>query len=217
MIRVILADDHHLVRQGIRALIERADDIEVIGESEDGYQAVQLVERLVPDVLVTDIAMPRFSGIQAVEQICKLGLPTGVIILSIYSDQALVRQALRSGAKGYLLKSADVEELLVAIRAVSRGNAYLTPAISAGLITDFLTMEANTGENSSFEQLSPREREVLKLIAEGYKNIEIATLLTISVKTVEKHRAHLMTRLGVHDMAGLIRTALKFGLIFLDE
>jgi DNA-binding NarL/FixJ family response regulator len=216
-IRVIVADDHHLVRQGIRALLEKEDGIEVVGEAADGQEAVELVERLAPDVLVMDVAMPRMSGNQAVGRVRALGAATQVVILSMYSDETLVRQALRNGARGYLLKRSVREELLLAIRAASRGEIYLSPAISRSIVADLLTLQTDADALSPFERLTPREREVLQLIAEGHTNNAIAQVLQVSVKTVEKHRANLMSKLDVHDLAGLIRVAIKGGLIFLDE
>jgi len=216
-IRVIIADDHHLVRQGIRALLEKADDIEVIGEAADGQEAVELVERLAPDVLVMDIAMPRLDGNQALGRVHALGVATQVVMLSMYSDETLVRQALRNGARGYLLKRSVTEELLLAIRAASRGEIYLSPAISRSIVADFLTLHVDADPSSPFERLTPREREVLQLISEGHTNSAIAQILTVSVKTVEKHRANLMSKLKVRDLAGLMRAAIKHGLILLDE
>jgi DNA-binding NarL/FixJ family response regulator len=213
MIRVIVADDHHLVRQGIRALLEKASDIQVIAEAADGREAVELVERLAPEVLVTDIAMPRLDGIQAAKQIQDLGLATRVVILSMYSDEALVRRALRNGARGYLLKRSVSEELWLAVRAASQGEIYLSPPISKSVLGDFFQAE----ENSVFDRLTPREREVLQLIAEGHTNKAIAQILKISVKTVEKHRANLMGALNVHDLAGLVRIAIDHGLVFPDQ
>ena len=217
MIRVILADDHHLVRQGIRALLERADDIEVVGEAADGQEAIELVQRLAPDVLVMDIAMPRLTGTQATERLRALGVATQVVVLSMYSDETLVRRALRSGARGYLLKHSVTEELLVAIRATVRGEIYLSPAISASLLDEFLALQADSEERRPIDLLTPREREVLQLVAEGHTNTAIAQMMNVSVKTVEKHRASLMSKLNVHDVAGLTRIALKHGLIFIDE
>jgi RNA polymerase sigma factor (sigma-70 family) len=216
MIRVILADDHHLVRKGIRALLEKSDDIQVIGEAEDGLEAVELAERLAPDVLVMDIAMPRMNGIQATERICA-ALATQVVILSMHSDETLVKYALRSGAKGYLLKRSVTEELLLAVRAASQGEIYLSPAISRVVLQDFLAQSADAELASAFDQLSPREREVLQLIAEGNTNTAIAQTMNVSVKTIEKHRANLMSKLDVHDVAGLTRVAIKHGLIFPDK
>jgi DNA-binding NarL/FixJ family response regulator len=217
VIRVIVADDHHLVRQGIRALLEKADGIKVVGEAADGQEAVELVERLVPDVLVMDMAMPRLSGNQAVGRVRALRVATQVVILSMYSDETLVRQALRNGAKGYLLKRSVTEELLLAIRAASRGEIYLSPAISRSIVADLLTLQTDADASSPFERLTSREREVLQLISEGHTNNAIAQILKVSVKTVEKHRANLMSKLNVHDLAGLIRVAIKHGLIFPDE
>ncbi len=217
MIRIILADDHHLVRQGIRSLLEKADDIEIVAEAENGYEAVQLAERFSPDVLVMDVAMPRLSGLQATEQIRNLGLNTRVVILSMHSDETLVRQALRSGVRGYLLKNSVATELLLATRAAQRGEIYLSPAISEMIIDGFVTGKPIPNEISGFDTLSLREREVLQLIAEGYTNRTIAEALHVTIKTVEKHRASLMSKLNVQDLAGLIRIAIKHGLIFLDE
>lgn len=217
MIRVLLADDHHLVRTGIRALLEKAGDIEVVGEAVDGQEAAELAERLAPDVLLIDIAMPRLNGIQAIERVRALGLETQIVILSMHSDQTLVRRALQYGARGYLLKRSVSEELLLAVRAASQGKIYLSPAVSEIVLDDFLTFQAKSGGASPLDQLTPREREVLQLVAEGHTNNSIAQMLNISVKTVEKHRARLMATLGVHDVAGLTRLAIKYGLIFIDE
>jgi DNA-binding NarL/FixJ family response regulator len=217
MIRVILADDHHLVRRGIHALLEQADDISVIGEAEDGQAAVELVEQLKPDVLIIDIAMPRMNGIQATQRVRVLGLATQVVILSMHSRPTLVRQALRNGARGYLLKNSITEELLLAVRAASRRETYLSPEISGIIVDDFLTHQADAEKSGLFDQLTPREREVVQLVAEGYTNNGIARLLNISIKTVERHRANLMAKLDVHDVAGLTRVAIELGLIFVDE
>jgi DNA-binding NarL/FixJ family response regulator len=217
VIRVVLADDHHLVRQGIRALLVQAGDIEVVGQAEDGQAAIDLAQRLAPDVLVMDIGMPHMNGVEAIAQIHALHLPTQMLILSMYSDEILVRQALRNGAKGYLLKRSVVEELLLAVRAVHRGETFLSPGISNAILADFLADRVDTAEIGLFDRLSPRERQVLQLVAEGRTNNEIAELLQIAVKTVEKHRASLMAKLQVQDLAGLLRKAMRHGLIIFDE
>jgi DNA-binding NarL/FixJ family response regulator len=216
MIRVILADDHHLVRKGIRALLEKSKDMQIVGEAQDGLEAVELAERLAPDVLVMDIAMPRLNGIQAAERIRASQPATRVVILSMHSDRTLVKQALRNGALGYLLKRSVTEELLLAVQAASQGEFYLSPAISGIVLQDFLAHPAEA-ELDAFDQLSPREREVLQLVAEGNTNTAIAQTLGISVKTIEKHRANLMSKLNIHDVAGLTRIAMKHGLVFPDE
>lgn len=217
MIRVILADDHHLVRQGMRALLEQTGDIEILAEAENGHEAVHLTRDLAPDVLVMDINMPRLNGIQAAEQIHKLDLPTQVVILSMHADKTLIRQALRYGVRGYLLKRSVIEELLLAVRAALRGELFLSPPISQLVTADFLAGRMDAEVANGFDRLSAREREVLKLVAEGHTNKAVAHAMTISIKTVEKHRANLMAKLNVQDLAGLIRVAIKQGLIFLDE
>jgi DNA-binding NarL/FixJ family response regulator len=214
MIQVIIADDHHLVRQGIRAILEKTEDIEVIGEAEDGQEAVTLVEKLKPDVVVMDMAMPRLNGTQALEKIQALGLKTKVVILSMYSDTIMVRQALKTGSRGYLLKRSVTAELLFAIRAAMQGEIYLSPSVSKVLINDTLILHTN--QVTELDLLSLREREVMQLIAEGYTNNAIAQILKISSKTVEKHRTSIMTKLNIHDTAGLVRAAIKFGLVSLD-
>jgi DNA-binding NarL/FixJ family response regulator len=215
-IRVVVADDHHLVRQGIRALLERAEDIEVIGEAADGQQAVELVERLAPDVLVMDIAMPRLDGSQAIGHVCSLDVGTQVVSLSIYTDETVVRQALRDGAKGYLPKTVSREELLLAVRAVQRGEIYLSPAVAQPVVASFLTFQKEDEPRSMAERLTPREREVLQLVAEGHTNRGVAQALEISVKTVEKHRASLMSKLKAHGLAELICEAIRHGLVLLE-
>jgi two-component system, NarL family, response regulator NreC len=214
MIRVIIADDHHLVRQGLGALLAAADDITVIGEAATGDEAISLVESLKPDVVVMDVSMPRLDGRQATERIQAMGLPTQIVILSMHADVTLVQQLLQSGVRGYLLKRSVSDELLLAIRAASRGEVYLSPAISDSVMSILLALPTDNPPQNMADLLTPREQEVLQLVAEGHTNNAIADLLTISVKTVEKHRASVMSKLNVNDLPALIRTAIKHGLIF---
>lgn len=221
MIRVVIADDHIMVRQGIRCLIERAHDIEVLAEAEDGQEAIDLCKRFVPDILVIDVSMPRLNGIQAVEQICGIhnhnrNRRTHAIMLSMYDDTCLVQRSLRAGASGYVLKSQTFSELLEAIRCVNESGTYLSPSVGQALLDLVVMGEIMHDGTEPFDQLTTRERELLKLIAEGYSNSEMANLLQISVKTVQKHRANLMEKLGIHNIAGLTSVAIKHGLVILD-
>jgi DNA-binding NarL/FixJ family response regulator len=217
VIRVVIADDHQLVRQGIRMLLGKAEDIEVVGEAENGYEAVDLVERLKPDVLVMDVAMPELNGTQAMGRLLDSSSTTQVVILSMYSDESLVRQSFQNGAKGYLLKNSAPEELLSAVRTAHRGQIYLSPLISEVALEDISLSENISPTLTFLDRLSSREREVLQLVGEGYTNGTIAQMLHISIKTVEKHRASIMIKLDVHDSIGMLRIAIKHGLIFLDK
>jgi DNA-binding NarL/FixJ family response regulator len=217
MIRVVLAEDHHLVRQGLHALLEKAAGIAVVGEAADGQAALELVQRLLPDVLVVDIAMPRMNGLETVRRLRDLDLKTRALILSMYTDDTLVRQAFRHGAAGYLLKRAVSEELLLAVRAVSRGETFLSPEVAGPLLASLPDLQENAAAPDPLGHLTPREREVWQLIAEGETNGAIATRLGLSEKTVEKHRGHLMAKLQVRDLAGLLRLAFKHGVIPLDS
>jgi len=205
MIRVLLADDHHLVRKALRALLEASAGIEVIGEAEDGREAVQLVRRLQPDVVVMDIAMPGLNGLDAAQEIEQLPGRARVVILSMHDDPVLIRRALDCGVRGYLLKSSISEELPSAIRNAFDGRLFLSESIRGDgeLIDDAVVSE------DAFHRLTPRERQVLQLVAEGRTNRAVAETLGISTKTVEKHRASLMSKLGVHDVPGLVRLAMK--------
>ena len=216
MIRVVLADDHNLMRKGIRALLERADDIEVVGEAENGHDALTMVEQLEPDVLLMDITMPILNGLEAAERIRARRMATRVLILSMSSDESLVRRALRNGVGGYLLKQSAVDELLLALRAVHRGETYLSSVISSFIVSDMLSPPSETAAEG-LDRLSSREREILQLIAEGKTSREIGELLTISEKTVEKHRTSMMAKLHVHDVAGVTRLAVKYGIVSADS
>jgi DNA-binding NarL/FixJ family response regulator len=214
MIRVLVADDHHLVRHGITVLLERAEGIEVMGQADNGQQALAMAQKSRPDILLMDIAMPRLNGLLACERLCALDVPTRVVFLSMYSDEVLVRQAIRNGAAGYLLKSAITDELLLAIRTAHQGEFYLSPAVSH-LVDEDLLREPDALMDPT-EQLTPREREVLQLIAEGLTNRQVANQLHISPKTVDKHRTNLMAKLCVHDVISLVRLAIEQGLVFWD-
>jgi DNA-binding NarL/FixJ family response regulator len=214
VITVAIVDDHNLVRQGIKAILEKVNYIEVVGEAADGQEAVTLINQLKPDVVLMDISLPSLNGVQVVAKIQAMNIATRIVILSMYSDTVMIRQALQNGAKGYLLKQSVTEELLLAIQAANRGEIYLSPAITKDLVLNSLV--SSTGESSLDNLLSLREQEVLQLIAEGYTNNAIAQSLAISVKTVEKHRTRIMEKLNVHDTAGLVRAAIKQGLIKID-
>lgn len=217
MIRVIVADDHHLVRQGIRALLEKQGHIQVIGEAQDGQEAVALTHSLKPDVLLLDINMPRINGIEVVRRVRETGSPTEIIILSMYEDESLVMKALRNGARGFILKKSVTEELFTAIAAASARKTYLSPEIVNVLENGALQPGTDRDPSDDFDRLTSREREVCQLIAEGNTNGEIALKLGISVKTVEKHRANLMEKLGVQDVAGLVREAIKNSIVFVER
>lgn len=216
MIRVIVVDDHHLVRKGILALLSQAADIQVIGEAQDGQEALELIVRSPPDVVVADVAMPRMNGIQMIRHVAKLGVATRVVILSMYSDETLVRQAIKNGAAGYLLKNSVTEELLLAVRSAAKGNIYLSPEVSQAFLDDYLQRNDSTGQ-TPLDTLTPREAQVCQLVVEGNSNTEIARQLDLSPKTVEKHRASLMAKLGANDLAGLMRIAIKHKLIILED
>lgn len=217
MIRVVIADDHRLVRQGIRSLLEQSGDIMIIGEASDGLEALALAEKLHPEVLVLDIGMPHLSGIQVAEQISVRQLNSRVVILSMHTEPRLVKHALQAGAKGYVLKNSLLDELLLAIRAAERGYTYLSPEITPSLVHRFLSNESGSVALTPYDQLSERERDVLKLLAEGHSNKEIADILHISVRTAQKHRANLMLKLDIHDVPGLTKIAIQNGLVFLNE
>jgi DNA-binding NarL/FixJ family response regulator len=210
-IRVLIADDHALVRAGIRLLLESLPGIKVVAEADEGRQALQLIATHHPDVVLMDIAMPELNGLEAAARITKEHPTVRIIILSMHANEEYVWQALRAGATGYLLKDAGTAELELAVKAVARGETYLTPVVSKHVIADYVRRTG--GESSPLDLLTPRQREILQLIAEGHTTKEIARILGISVKTVETHRTQLMERLDIHDIAGLVRYAIQIGLI----
>jgi DNA-binding NarL/FixJ family response regulator len=210
MIRVAVADDHELVRQGIRALLERSDDIEVVGEAGDGAAAVELTIATDPDVLVMDMTMPVLNGIQAAEELTRRSVRTAVVMLTMHDDAALVRSAVDAGVKAYVLKGSIVDDLMLAIRVAASGGTYLAPntALAAG---DHGAVPPPPGE------LTERERQVLRLIGDGLTNRAIGSHLGISVKTVERHRVSIMAKLDAHSVVELMRAAFKHGYLTLDD
>ena len=207
-IRVLLADDHTILRDGICALVDGQADMEVVGEAEDGQSAVKMVARLLPDVVVMDIAMPLLNGLEATRQIQRDYSQVKVLILTMHENEEYIRQVLAAGALGYVLKDAAARDLLGAIRAVYQGEAVLSPAITRLVIEDYLRWgEIQPADTTN--GLTSREREVLQLIAEGYTNKEIAEILNLSVKTIQSHRTNLMNKLDLHDRGELIKYAIQ--------
>jgi len=207
-IRVLLVDDHAILREGLRARLELEPDLQVVGEAEDGRAAVEQARQLHPDVVVMDISMPLLNGIEATRQIKCLPDKIEVLVLSMHDDEGYIRQALTAGALGYILKDADARELIDAIRAINKGEAVLSSAITRLVIEDYLRFGEirPTDENDC---LTPREREVMQLIAEGYTNKQIAKMLNISIKTVQVHRTNMMKKLDLHDRGELIKYAIQ--------
>src|SRR6266850_7251208 len=212
-IGVLLVDDHTVVRQGLRALLKAEEDLEVVGEAENGRQAVLLAKKHLPDVVLMDVAMPLLNGLEATRQILK-GVPgTKVLVLTSYGDDECVQQLMHAGATGYLIKQTAANDLLKAIREVQRGNAFFSPAIAKRL-RDQCREAFSSGQPARKSiELTSREAEVLQLIAEGSSNKQIAAELAISIKTVEKHRQQVMNKLNIHDVAGLTRYAISKGLV----
>lgn len=214
-LRVMIVEDHALVRAGMRALLQKINGIEVVADVGDGWEAVKAVQTDTPDLVLMDIAMPGLNGLDATSRIMKESSNTRVILLSMYANEEYLRQALQVGASGYLLKGADLAELELAIRTVERGETYLTPAVAKYAVEAYRN---KSGEPSSpLARLSGRQREILQLIAEGCTTKDIAQRLNLSVKTVETHRAQLMERLEIHDVPGLVRLAIRVGLVHVDS
>lgn len=212
-IRVLLADDHKLMRSGLRLLVEQQSDFRVVGEASDGRSAVALAMDVKPDIAVLDIGMPELNGIEAARQITEQLPETAVVILSMHSDESYVLRALKAGARGYLLKDSAEADLALAIRAVREGKSFFSPAVSQVLLEDYLRKLRKTGAEDSYELLSPREREILQLVAEGKSSKEVANMLNLSVYTVETHRANLMKKLNLKSMPELILYAVRKGVI----
>jgi DNA-binding NarL/FixJ family response regulator len=215
-ITVFLADDHAVVRDGLRVLLEAQPDISVIGDSANGRETVRRVVRLRPDVAVIDIAMPELNGIEAAQEISEVCPPTQIIILSMHSTSEHIFRAMQAGARGYLLKESAGIEVVNAVRAVHVGHRYLSQKISDRLIEDYVHQRQDAEAKSPLARLSPREREVLQLVVEGKSSAEIADTLSLSVKTVETYRTRLMHKLGISDLPGLVKFAIQHGLTSLE-
>ncbi len=212
-IRVLLADDHKLMRSGLRLLLQQGSDFTVVGEADDGREAVELFHSLQPDVVVMDVGMPRLNGVQAAAQITAEKPGAAIVMLSMHSDESYVLRALKAGAKAYLLKDSAEADLGRAIFAVKEGKSFFSPAVSKVLLEDYMRKLARSGAEDSFDLLSAREREILQLVAEGNSSKEVANLLNLSVHTVETHRSNLMQKLTLRGMPELILYAVRKGLI----
>jgi DNA-binding NarL/FixJ family response regulator len=212
-IRVLLADDHKLMRAGLRLVVDQQPDLSVVGEADDGRQAVEMAKSLKPDVVVMDIGMPNLNGIEAARQIRAIRPDAAVVMLSMHSDEGYVLRALGAGARAYLLKDSATTDLVQAIHAVVEGKSFFSPAVSKVLLQDYMRKLQRSGAEDSYDLLSPREREVLQLVAEGKSNKEIAILLNLSVYTVETHRAKIMQKLNLKGVPELILYAVRKGII----
>jgi two-component system, NarL family, response regulator NreC len=212
-IRVLLADDHTLMRRGLRLIVEQQPDIVVVGEAEDGRQAAALSASVKPDVAVLDIGMPNLNGIEAARQITEGESGAAVVILSMHADETYILRALKAGARGYLLKDSAESDLVRAIRSVAEGKSFFSPAVSKVLLEDYVKKLRRTGSEDSYDLLTPREREILQLVAEGKSNKEVANLFHLSVYTVETHRANIMEKLKLKSVPELILYAVRKGII----
>jgi DNA-binding NarL/FixJ family response regulator len=209
----VIAEDHTILRDGLKSLLSSSPDFEIVGEAADGRDAIRCVEELVPDLVLMDLSMPRLNGLDAIREVKKRNPETKIIALTVHKEEEYVLTALKAGADGYVLKDATHAELLIAVRNVLMGKPYLSPGVSEKVIEGYLDGKKTVKEKSAWQTLTEREREILKLIAEGYKNKEIADYLCISSKTVEKHRSNLMKKLDLHNTAALTAFAMKKGLV----
>ena len=211
--RIVIAEDHTILREGLRALLSSNPDFEIVGEAEDGREAIRCVEKLKPHLVLTDLSMPRMNGMDAIREIRRRAPETKILVLTVHKTEEYILATLQAGADGYLLKDSTHAELLAAVRHVLSGKHYISPGISDKVLDGYLEGRKTLKTRTSWETLTQREREILKLIAEGYKNKEIADDLCISVKTVEKHRANLMEKLNLHNVQALTTYAIERGLL----
>jgi len=212
-VHVLLADDHGIVRRGLRALLETEAGLTVVAEASDGFEALRMTEEHQPDILILDVGMPKMNGIEVAARTQKLDRPPAVIILSMHSDESYITRALAAGARAYLLKDATDEDLLPAVRAVAAGKPFFSPAVTAVLVEDYMRQLRARGLTDSYLLLTDREKEVLQLLAEGRSNKEVATLLDLGLSTVETHRANLMQKLNLHNTAEIVLYAVRKGII----
>ena len=211
--KIVIAEDQKILREGLKSLLSSSKDIEVIGEAEDGLNAVRCVEKFSPELLLLDLSMPKMSGISAIKEIKSQFTETKILVLTVHESEEYILEVFKSGADGYCLKDASHSELMVAIKSVLSGKRYISPGISGKVLEGYLGDREKLKSNSSWDSLTQREREILKLVGEGYKNKEIADYLCISAKTVEKHRSNIMEKLDLHTASALTAYAIKKGLV----
>ena len=208
-VRILIADDHGIVRKGLRLQLEQNKQFQVVGEANDGREAVRMAEELTPDIVIMDIAMPNLNGIQATTQMVRKNPQLGVIILSMYSDETYLTRTLAAGAKGYLLKDNADEDLQKAVESVAQGKPFFSPAIANTLLEDYMRQLQQRGLQDSYDLLTEREKEILQLLAEGRSNKDVASLLNLSINTVETHRTRIMQKLGLHSTADIVLYAVR--------
>jgi DNA-binding NarL/FixJ family response regulator len=211
--KIVIAEDQKILREGLKALLISSDDLEVVGEAEDGLNAIQCVEKFTPELLLLDLSMPKMSGISVIKEIKSQSTETKILVLTVHESEEYILEVFKSGADGYCLKDASHSELLVAIKSVLSGKRYISPGISGKVLEGYLDDRETLKSSSSWDSLTQREREILKLVGEGYKNKEIADYLCISAKTVEKHRSNIMKKLDLHTASALTAYAIKKGLV----
>ncbi|UCG19917.1 MAG: response regulator transcription factor [Deltaproteobacteria bacterium] len=211
--KIVIAEDHTILREGLRALLSSQEDLDVVGEAEDGREAIRQVEELAPDLILMDLSMPKMNGVEAIREIRRRVPETKILALTVHKAEEFIVEVLQAGADGYIPKDASSNELMMAIKSVLMGKRYLSPSVSKVVIEGYLESRRAFASSTPWETLTKREREILKLIAEGHKNKEIADFLCISVKTVEKHRANLMKKLDLHSAAALTAYAMERGLV----